>query len=64
MAVDAEIRDVRAEWQDGTACRLAIEKGGEIHNVVVVGEDGKRKRAFERSLLGAGRLENISLTRS
>ncbi|MCJ1397601.1 hypothetical protein MMC11_000796 [Xylographa trunciseda] len=59
-AVDAENRDIKIEWEDGTVGRIAVDDDGKLEKVVVMDGDGSRKREKERSILGAKTLEKLA----
>jgi len=60
VAVDAEARCLRIEWNSGVEGRVDIERNGKLTRVVVVGEDGKRRRDLELQMLKAERIERVS----
>ena len=63
-AVDAEWKDLRVVWMNGTCGRIRLKDDGAITEALVSGEDGKRRRSVERKLLRMERIENVAHTLS
>ena len=63
-AVDAENRDFRVVWEDGTVARIVVGNGGGVEKVVILDEEKNRKREMERKMLGAGAIEKLAMTLS
>ncbi|MCJ1396249.1 hypothetical protein MMC18_009138 [Xylographa bjoerkii] len=61
-AVDAENRDVRIEWEDGTVGRLAVDNNGNLQKVVVLDDGKSRRREKERSILSAKTIGKLAQT--
>ncbi|MCJ1285393.1 hypothetical protein MMC26_004733 [Xylographa opegraphella] len=61
-AVDAENRDIRIEWEDGTVGRIAVDNSGNLEKVVVMNHQSSRMREKERSILSAKTLGNLVQT--
>ena len=49
-STDAEVREVRIEWQNGGVGRLRLGKDGKIEKVVILGSSGRNKE-IERKLI-------------
>ena len=58
-AADAEARSLKIEWEHGREGRIEIERDGRLKRVVVVGEDGKRRRDLELRISKAQRIERV-----
>ena len=58
-AVDAEGKDLRVVWENGTCGRIRLKDDGAVKDVLVSGNDGKRRRSLERKLLSAERIEKV-----
>lgn len=58
-AADAEARNLSIQWDGGLEGRVDIESNGRLRKAVVLGEDGKRRRNLELSILRAKRIERL-----
>ncbi|MCJ1381971.1 hypothetical protein MMC17_005083 [Xylographa soralifera] len=61
-SVDAENRDMRIEWEDGTVGRIAVDSRGNLEKVVVLNHERSRIRDKERSVLSAKTLGKLAQT--
>jgi len=59
-AVDAEARILGVRWDGELEGRVDIESNGRLKKVVVLGEDGKRRKDLELRILKAKRIERLS----
>lgn len=58
-ATDAEVTDIRIDWEDGSVGRVRMSKNGEVEKVLVIDEDGSRDRRAERKVELGGRVEDV-----
>lgn len=57
--IDAEVRQIRVEWEDARIGRIVLSAKGTVERVVVWGESG-RDWALERRVLGNGSVEGLA----
>ena len=61
-AVDAENRDVRIEWEDGSVGRIVVDSSGNLEKVVILNHERSRIKEKERNILSAKTLGNLAQT--
>ncbi|PQE05490.1 cenp-o kinetochore centromere component protein [Rutstroemia sp. NJR-2017a BBW] len=59
-AADAEAKQIRIEWVDGSIGRCVVGIKGEVTKCVIVGEDGRDRETERRILGGDRRMEGIA----
>lgn len=58
-AVDAEVKQIRIEWDDGRIGRVVMDSKGEVQDCAIFGDGGRDKAAERRVLGGSRRIENV-----
>ena len=58
-ATDAEVTDIKIDWENGSVGRIRMSKNGVVEKVLVIDEDGSRDRGAERKVELGGRVEDL-----
>ena len=60
-AVDAELRELRIDWTNGSVARIRVSQKGDIEKILVVGADGKQSHGPRKQVAqgNGGRMENL-----